>query len=184
MDLFYIWFFRDNVYYFIMCWCLTLGKLGCSALPAQFHRVTCWAETHWLVLGPIASAIITWRNSLVFHSLDKVSLKAGPSKDGRAQSETLVSVYLRSQACLSTCIHLLPSSSSSEQTQADRPVLKESTRLTAISIPTSILPSSIRHFAKDREVNYPAIVKVKEFSWWQMILWSALPCECSHWEIR
>jgi hypothetical protein len=27
MDLFYIWFFRDNVYYFIMCWCLTLGKL-------------------------------------------------------------------------------------------------------------------------------------------------------------
>jgi hypothetical protein len=125
MDLFYIWFFRDNVYYFMMCWCLTLGKLGCSALPAQSHRVTCWAETHWLVLGPIASAIITWRNSLVFHSLDKVSLKAGPSKDGRAQSETLASIYFRSQACLSTCIHLLPSSSFSEQAQADRRVFKE-----------------------------------------------------------
>lgn len=47
MDLIYLWIFPANAYFFITCWCLTLG--------------------------PIASAIITWRNSLVFHSMDKVT---------------------------------------------------------------------------------------------------------------
>ncbi|WVW82794.1 hypothetical protein I302_104805 [Kwoniella bestiolae CBS 10118] len=46
LDLLWIWVFPSSTVLFICCYLLTLG--------------------------PIASAIITWRNSLVFHSLDKI----------------------------------------------------------------------------------------------------------------
>ncbi|WWD09853.1 hypothetical protein V865_007981 [Kwoniella europaea PYCC6329] len=46
LDLLWIWVFPSSTTLFICCYLLTLG--------------------------PIASAIITWRNSLVFHSLDKI----------------------------------------------------------------------------------------------------------------
>ncbi|ADV19386.1 Integral to membrane protein, putative [Cryptococcus gattii WM276] len=47
LDLLWIWVFPSSTFLFICCYLLTLG--------------------------PLASAIITWRNSLVFHSLDKVT---------------------------------------------------------------------------------------------------------------
>ncbi|RXK40990.1 integral membrane protein [Tremella mesenterica] len=47
LDLLWIWIFPSSTVLFIACYLLTLG--------------------------PLASAIITWRNSLVFHSLDKVT---------------------------------------------------------------------------------------------------------------
>ncbi|WRT67406.1 uncharacterized protein IL334_004377 [Kwoniella shivajii] len=46
LDLLWIWVFPSSTKLFICC--------------------------HLLTLGPLASAIITWRNSLVFHSLDKI----------------------------------------------------------------------------------------------------------------
>ncbi|KAL1411025.1 hypothetical protein Q8F55_001970 [Vanrija albida] len=47
LDLIWLWIFPNSTILFICCYLLTLG--------------------------PLASAIITWRNSLVFHSLDKVT---------------------------------------------------------------------------------------------------------------
>ncbi|KAK8869577.1 hypothetical protein IAR55_000144 [Kwoniella newhampshirensis] len=47
LDLLWIWVFPSSTVLFICCYLLTLG--------------------------PLASAIITWRNSLVFHSMDKVT---------------------------------------------------------------------------------------------------------------
>ncbi|WVO14095.1 hypothetical protein L204_101723 [Cryptococcus depauperatus] len=47
LDLLWIWVFPSSTFLFICCYLLTLG--------------------------PLASAIITWRNSLVFHSMDKVT---------------------------------------------------------------------------------------------------------------
>jgi hypothetical protein len=35
MDLLYIWFLRDNAYYFVMCWCLTLGKSSPTQLVGR-----------------------------------------------------------------------------------------------------------------------------------------------------
>lgn len=43
----YIWFLPDNAALFVACYCLSHGSLG--------------------------SAVITWRNSLVFHDSDKVT---------------------------------------------------------------------------------------------------------------
>jgi hypothetical protein len=47
LDLVWMWFFPSNTIFFTACYLLSLG--------------------------PLASAIVTWRNSLVFHSLDKVT---------------------------------------------------------------------------------------------------------------
>ncbi|GMK55113.1 hypothetical protein CspeluHIS016_0201690 [Cutaneotrichosporon spelunceum] len=47
LDMIWLWFFPSSTVLFICCYCLTMG--------------------------PLASAIITWRNSLVFHSIDKVT---------------------------------------------------------------------------------------------------------------
>jgi len=94
MDLVWLWCFPSNATFFITCYCLTMG--------------------------PIASAIVTWRNSLVFHSLDKVT---------------------------SIFIHMYP----------------------------PLVLSMIMHFVPGRDERYPAIVKVSQFSWWQMILLSAVP---------
>ncbi|BEI81681.1 hypothetical protein CcaverHIS002_0208410 [Cutaneotrichosporon cavernicola] len=47
LDMTWLWFFPSSTVLFICCYCLTMG--------------------------PLASAIITWRNSLVFHSIDKVT---------------------------------------------------------------------------------------------------------------
>lgn len=53
--------FPSSTRLFVCCYLLTMGK----ATPvSQLGRADC--------AGPIASAIITWRNSMVFHSLDKV----------------------------------------------------------------------------------------------------------------
>jgi hypothetical protein len=40
------------------------------AFPANTVFFT---SCYLLTMGPLASAIVTWRNSLVFHSLDKVT---------------------------------------------------------------------------------------------------------------
>jgi hypothetical protein len=47
LDMIWLWFFPSSTVLFICSYCLTMG--------------------------PLASAIITWRNSLVFHSIDKVT---------------------------------------------------------------------------------------------------------------
>ncbi|KAI8997206.1 hypothetical protein BDB01DRAFT_712804 [Pilobolus umbonatus] len=47
MTMLYLWVFPESAHLFIACYCMTNG--------------------------PVAWAIITWRNSLVFHSLDKVT---------------------------------------------------------------------------------------------------------------
>ncbi|CAK9784518.1 putative integral to membrane protein [Cutaneotrichosporon oleaginosum] len=47
LDMVWLWFFPSSTVLFICSYCLTMG--------------------------PLASAIITWRNSLVFHSIDKVT---------------------------------------------------------------------------------------------------------------
>lgn len=47
LDLLWLWVFPESTVLFICCYLLTMGPLG--------------------------SAIITWRNSLVFHSVDKVT---------------------------------------------------------------------------------------------------------------
>lgn len=47
LDLVYIWAMPDSPALFVACYCLSLGSL--------------------------ASAVITWRNSLVFHDWDKVT---------------------------------------------------------------------------------------------------------------
>lgn len=47
LDLLWLWFTPESTTLFICCYLLTMG--------------------------PLASAIITWRNSMVFHSLDKVT---------------------------------------------------------------------------------------------------------------
>lgn len=62
LDLLWIWVFPGSTILFIGCYLLTLGTS-----PSESVRVA--ADNS----GPLASAIITWRNSLVFHSLDKVT---------------------------------------------------------------------------------------------------------------
>lgn len=47
LNFIYIWFFPSNAAFFVACYCLSHGSL--------------------------ASAVITWRNSLVFHDQDKVT---------------------------------------------------------------------------------------------------------------
>lgn len=53
----WIWFFPSSTILFVSCYCLTMGE----------------RDQDELTPGPLASAIITWRNSLVFHSIDKVT---------------------------------------------------------------------------------------------------------------
>ncbi|KAG7096620.1 hypothetical protein E1B28_004037 [Marasmius oreades] len=47
LNLFWMWVLPQNAALFVSCYCLTMGSLG--------------------------SAVVTWRNSLVFHDLDKVT---------------------------------------------------------------------------------------------------------------
>ncbi|CDZ96415.1 Uncharacterized conserved protein [Phaffia rhodozyma] len=67
LDLIWMWFFPANTIFFTACYLLTMG--------------------------PLASAIITWRNSLVFHSLDKV---------------TSLFIHIYPPLTLTTIIHFYP----------------------------------------------------------------------------
>lgn len=69
MDLVWLWCFPSSAAFFITCYCLTLGATS-SFTESHGPRSRRLLRSP---TGPIASAIVTWRNSLVFHSLDKVT---------------------------------------------------------------------------------------------------------------
>ena len=62
LDLLWMWAFPGSTILFICSYLLTMGE------PSP-HPCRPFLNS---LLGPLASAVITWRNSLVFHSLDKV----------------------------------------------------------------------------------------------------------------
>lgn len=61
----FIWVFPSSVLLWQACYLLTHGRLALRSVGNVADR--CCAR-----LGSLASAVITWRNSLVFHDWDKV----------------------------------------------------------------------------------------------------------------
>lgn len=59
LDLLWLWVFPSSTVLLICCYLLTMGESFTYTGPNP--------------TGPLMSAIITWRNSLVFHSIDKVT---------------------------------------------------------------------------------------------------------------
>jgi hypothetical protein len=131
LDLVWMWFFPSNTIFFTACYLLSLG--------------------------PLASAIVTWRNSLVFHSLDKVTslfIHFCSSSPSVSSPHLLPLNPVRTRlVCLST-LYLFTLHSSFPSLFSDPPF--------ALTV--------ILHFYPDAETRFPGINRMGDLGWWRSIL--------------
>eukprot|EP00282_Hemiselmis_andersenii_P000589 CAMPEP_0114112456 /NCGR_PEP_ID=MMETSP0043_2-20121206/2396_1 /TAXON_ID=464988 /ORGANISM="Hemiselmis andersenii, Strain CCMP644" /LENGTH=547 /DNA_ID=CAMNT_0001204555 /DNA_START=204 /DNA_END=1847 /DNA_ORIENTATION=- len=69
----YVIYHADKTHYFLIDFCYVINLLLLFTLHFYPNSTVLFKATFALASGPVPIAIIAWRNSLVFHSLDKVT---------------------------------------------------------------------------------------------------------------
>eukprot|EP00283_Hemiselmis_rufescens_P014593 CAMPEP_0173450114 /NCGR_PEP_ID=MMETSP1357-20121228/44074_1 /TAXON_ID=77926 /ORGANISM="Hemiselmis rufescens, Strain PCC563" /LENGTH=552 /DNA_ID=CAMNT_0014416765 /DNA_START=162 /DNA_END=1820 /DNA_ORIENTATION=+ len=69
----YVIYHADKTHYFLIDFCYVINLLLLFTLHFYPNSTVLFKATFALASGPVPVAIIAWRNSLVFHSLDKVT---------------------------------------------------------------------------------------------------------------
>ncbi len=69
----YVLYKREGWSYFLLDFCYWTGFGLLALIHIVPHNHTVFKVLFFAANGPVISAIITWRNSLVFHSLDKLT---------------------------------------------------------------------------------------------------------------
>ncbi|EMR08461.1 hypothetical protein PNEG_03289 [Pneumocystis murina B123] len=124
MPLRYITYHRKGMHYFIADLCYWVNMMLLLYLWVFPSSKFLFVSTYFLSFGSLSWAIIAWKNSLVFHSMDKV---------------TSLFIHIFPPTVLHTIIHIVPI----EYTYKRFPVLEE---LTDIDIFPAFIATSIAYF--------------------------------------
>ncbi|QSL64510.1 hypothetical protein MERGE_001811 [Pneumocystis wakefieldiae] len=124
MPLRYITYQRKGMHYFIADLCYWVNMMLLVYLWVFPSSKFLFVSTYFLSFGSLSWAIIAWKNSLVFHSMDKV---------------TSLFIHIFPPTVLHTIIHIVPT----EYTYKRFPVLE---KLTHIDIFPAFIATSIAYF--------------------------------------
>ncbi|KTW27651.1 hypothetical protein T552_02092 [Pneumocystis carinii B80] len=124
MPLRYITYHRKGMHYFIADLCYWVNMMLLVYLWIFPSSKFLFVSTYFLSFGSLSWAIIAWKNSLVFHSMDKV---------------TSLFIHIFPPTVLHTIIHIVPT----DYTYKRFPVLEE---LTHIDIFPAFIATSITYF--------------------------------------